>query len=171
MAVKRAGKQAATRSTPAATPAENEAALDGFIARFADADRRLIRAVRRAMRQRLPTANEMVYDNYNFLVIGYSPNERPSDAIFSITARADAVGLCFLRGAGLPDPHRVLQGSGSQTRFVRLDSAATLARPEIAALMALAIRRSRVRLPATGKGRLIIRSISARQRPRRRPSR
>jgi hypothetical protein len=29
------------------------------------------------LRQRLPTANELVYDNYNFFVIGYSSTERP----------------------------------------------------------------------------------------------
>ncbi|MGH7581844.1 MAG: hypothetical protein ACREL5_01310 [Gemmatimonadales bacterium] len=120
------------------------------------------------MRKRLPTANELVYDNYNFFVIGYGPNERPSDAIFSIAARADRVGRCFLRGAGLPDPHRLLHGSGNQTRFIWLESAAALARPEVQSLMAEAIRRAKVPLPATGKAKLIIRSISAKQRPRKR---
>jgi len=144
--------------------------LASFIAKFSPADQKLIRSVRRAMRKRLPTANEMVYDNYNFLVIGYGPNERPSDAIFSIAARANGVGLCLIRGAGLPDPHRLLEGSGNQTRFIRLESAATLDRPEVEALMALAIARSRVPLPRAGRGRLIIRSIAAKQRPRKRPA-
>ncbi len=55
------------------------------------------------MRKRLPSAQEMVYDNYNFFVIGYSPTDRPSDAILSITARAGGVGLCS-QGAKLADP-------------------------------------------------------------------
>jgi hypothetical protein len=35
--------------------------------------------------------------------------------------------LCFLRGATLPDPSKVLLGSGKQTRFVRLPSAEAVA--------------------------------------------
>jgi hypothetical protein len=141
--------------------------LEAFIGKFDPRDQRLIRAVRAAVRRRFGGAWELVYDNYNFFVIGYSPTERPSDAIVSITASAGSVGLCFIRGAALPDPQKVLQGSGRQTRFIRLDSAGVLARPEIEALIAAAIAKARVPLPSTGRGRLIIRSISARQRPRR----
>jgi hypothetical protein len=65
-----------------------EAQLRSFIAKFTVADQRRIRAVRSAMRRRFPWAHEMVYDNYNCFVIGYSPTERPSDAIVSIAARA-----------------------------------------------------------------------------------
>src|SRR5262245_36099094 len=93
------------------------AQLGAFIEKFDPKDQKLIRAVRSAVRKRFPTANELVYDNYNFLVIGYSPTERPSDAIISIAARANGVGLCFIHGASLPDPKKLLLGSGTQTRF------------------------------------------------------
>ena len=86
----------------------------------------------------------------------------------SIAARANGVGLCFIHGAGLPDPKKLLLGSGNQTRFIRLESAAVLARPEVEALVAAAIARAKAPLPATGRGKLIIRSVSAKQRPRRR---
>jgi hypothetical protein len=145
-----------------------EVRLAAFIGKFDRPDQRLIRSVRRSVRRRIPTANELVWDNYNFLVIGYSPTEKPSDSIVSIAARANGVGLCFLRGASLPDPAKVLQGSGKQTRFIRLESAAVLARPEVEALMAAAIESADVPLPAAGRGALIIRSVSAKQRPRRR---
>ena len=144
-----------------------EAQLEAFVAKFDPKDQRLIRAVRRALRNRLPAAHELVYDNYNFFVIGYSPTERPSDAILSIAARANGVGLCFLHGAALPDPKKVLQGSGNQTRFIRLESANVLARPAVEALVAVAIARAKSPLPATGRGKLIIRSVSSKQRPRR----
>ena len=85
--------------------ADAEARLDGFIAKFEPGHQTLIRAVRQALRQRFPTANELVYDNYNFFVIGYVPTERPSDAIVSIAAAANGVGLCFIHGASLADPH------------------------------------------------------------------
>jgi hypothetical protein len=148
-----------------------EQQLTASIRKFSPVDQRLIRAVRKALRIRFPTANELVYDNYNFFVIGYSPTERPSDAIVSLAARANGVGLCFIRGAGLPDPKKVLLGSGNQTRFIRLESPAILDRPEIKALVAAAIAQARAPLPASGRGRLIIRSVSAKQRPRRKPLR
>ena len=141
--------------------------LAAFIRKFSPTDQRLIRAVRGALRKRFPTANELVYDNYNFFVIGYSPTERPSDAIVSMAARANGVGLCFIRGATLPDPDKVLLGSGNQTRFIRIDSLKVLERPEVKALVAAAIAQARPPLPAAGRGKLIIRSVSAKQRPRR----
>ena len=155
-------QKTATRGTPDA-----EIQLRGFIAKFAAADQRLIRAVRSAMRKRLPSAQEMVYDNYNFFVIGYSPTDRPSDAILSITARAGSVGLCFVHGATLDDPAGILKGSGSQTRSIHLDSAARLSDPEVERLIAAAIAQGRP-MPAGSRGALTIRSVSAKQRPRRR---
>jgi hypothetical protein len=156
-------------STSAGVNAERQ--LAAFIRKFSPVDQRLIRAVRKALRTRFPTANELVYDNYNFFVIGYSPTERPSDAIVSMAARAHGVGLCFIHGARLPDPHKVLLGSGNQTRFIRIDSPEIFDRPEIQALVAAAIAQARAPLPAAGRGKLIIRSVSAKQRPRREPVR
>ncbi len=141
-----------------------EKRLKGFIAKFEPGHQALIRAARKAMRARLPGAYELVYDNYNFFVIGYSPTERPSDSIFSIAAAANGVGLCFIRGAGLADPKKVLQGSGSQTRFLRLPSVEVLDRPEVKALMRAAMAKAK---PLEGDGELVIRSVSAKQRPRR----
>jgi hypothetical protein len=141
--------------------------LGRYIAKFEPRLQRVIRSVRAALRHRFPTAHELVYDNYNFFVIGFCTTERPSDCLVSIAAAANGVGLCFTHGAGLPDPNKVLTGSGKQTRFLRLESAATLQRPEVDALLDLAAARARTPLPATGRGRLVIRSVSAKQRPRR----
>jgi hypothetical protein len=147
--------------------ASAETQLKSFIAKFEAKDQRLIRAVRTAVRKRFPTANELVWDNYNFFVIGYSPTERPTDSIVSIAARANGVGLCFIYGAGLPDPKKLLLGSGNQTRYIRLESADLLAHPDVEALVAAAIDRAKTPLPDKGRGRLIIRSVAAKQRPRR----
>ena len=145
-----------------------EARLRGFIAKFGPEDQRRIRAVRAAMRKRLPTANELVWDNYNFFVIGYSPTEKPSDAVLSIAARANGIGLCFIHGKGLPDPNGLLEGSGNQTRILRLESASRLSDASVAALIDAAVARAKTPYPASGRGRLIIRSVSEKQRPRRR---
>jgi hypothetical protein len=119
------------------------------------------------MRRRFPTGNELAYDNYNFFVIGYSPTERPSDAVISIAAGSSGVGLCFIHGASLPDPTKILLGSGKQTRFIRLESTAVLSRPDVKALLAAAEAHAKVPFPETGRRKLVIRSVSAKQRPRR----
>ena len=148
----------------AATP---EQQLKSFIAKFEPTHQTLIRALRKGLRQRFPTANELLYDNYNFFVIGYSSTERPSDSFVSIAAAANGVGLAFYYGARLADPHKLLQGSGNQNRFLRVDSAVVLQQPELEELLAAAVEYGKYPLPKGGKGKLIIRSISAKQRPRR----
>src|SRR5450432_3540691 len=111
-----------TRATSQST-ATGEQQLAGFIDKFDSKNAALIRSVRKVLRKRLPSANELVYDNYNFFVIGYCSTDRPSDCILSIAAGANGVGLSFYHGATLPDPHRLLLGNGSQNRFIRIESA------------------------------------------------
>ena len=155
----------AAKRAPSAAGAEEQ--LESFIEKFDPANQKLIRSLRKALRKRLPTANELVYDNYNFFVIGYSPTERPSDTVVSLAAAANGPGLAFYHGATLPDPHRLLLGSGKQNRFIRLESLETLARPAVENLIAAAIAQAKTPFPTSGKGRLIIRSVSKKQKPRR----
>ena len=141
-----------------------EAQLRSFIDRFDPQAQKLIRAVRAAVRKRLPTANELVYDYSNSVVIGYSPTDRGIDGIVSIAARVDGVRLYLMHGPQLPDPKRLLLGSGKQTRFVRVEAASQLAHPDVEALIAAAMEQASVPLPSEGKGRLIIRSAAANRR-------
>ena len=142
--------------------------IAGFIAKFDPIMARLIRSVRKALRKRFPTANELVYDNYNFFVIGYGTTERASDCIVSMAAAANGVGLAFpYCGTRLPDPHHLLQGSGNQNRFIRVPSAATLAQPEVEKLLQAAEKLAKTPLAASGRGSTIIKSVSVKQRPRR----
>ena len=104
--------------------ASPEARLRSFVGKFDRTHQGLIRAVRRVLRKRLPTATELVYDNYNFLVVGFAASERPSEAILSIVVAPRKVALAFLWGKALPDPHKLLQGSGNQVRNLRLEDAA-----------------------------------------------
>jgi len=143
--------------------------LATFVAKYDPAVGRLVRATRAAMRKLFPTALELVYDNYQFLAIGYSASERASDCIASLAVSPKGVALSFYYGSTLPDPHGLLLGSGSQNRFVRLSGAASLAEPGVAALIQAAVAQARTPLPATGRGRTIVKSVSAKQRPRRTP--
>jgi len=147
--------------------ASPEKQLAGFIGKFAPERAAEIRAARRKMRALLPHATELVYDNYNFFVIGYGPNAEPSLSIFSIAAQASGVALCFLQGAGLPDPMKRLRGSGNVVRNIQLESTSTLDEPEVRALIDAALARAKVRMDPTAGHRLIIRSVSAKQRSRR----
>ncbi len=118
------------------------------------------------MRKRLLGAVEMVYDNYNGLVIGFGPNDRASLAIFSIVLFPRWVTLCFLQGAGLPDPQRRLQGEGRVVRHIRLEDVSVRDDPYVQKLMNLALRRAKVPFDPKSRQQPIIKSISAKQRPR-----
>jgi len=144
-----------------------EEQLAGFIARYTPEIRTLAEEILARMRERLPGAVEMAYDNYNALVIGFGPTDRASEAIFSIILHPRWVSLCFLRGAGLPDPQKLLRGSGHQVRNIVLKSAATLDEPAVRELIQHALEEAPDPMIGTSPARLIIKSISPKQRPRR----
>ena len=148
---------------PAALPAEQ---LDRFIARYTPEIAERARDVLAAMRARVPGAVELVYDNYNALVIGFGPTERPSDALFSIALYPRWINLYFLNGAQLPDPDGVLVGSGKQVRRVLLEGVHTLDLPAVQRVMAIAMDAAQTPFDARAPCRIIIKSISAKQRPR-----
>ena len=153
------------RSSPAANSPARQ--LDTFIGRFDPAIRKIVREARARLRRRLPAAIELVYDNYNALAIAFASSERASDVIVSLAVYARGVNLYFIYGVALADPHHLLLGSGNQGRFVRLESADMLDRPEIDALVTAAIKEIDTPLPRSGRGRLVIRSVSPKQRLRR----
>jgi hypothetical protein len=138
-----------------------------FLTEFEPGVAALGRAAVARLRLLLPSADVMIYDNYNFLVAGFSPNERASDAVVSIAMSARGVSLCFLRGASLPDPQRILRGSGSRVRNIRLGSIADLDKPEVAMLIDLARATAPVPFDETRTGRFYVKSVSAKKRPRR----
>jgi hypothetical protein len=141
--------------------------LAGFISRFDPNIAKLTRAALLVLRKRFSTAFELVYDNYNALAIGWSPNGRTSEVICSLAVYASGVNLYFMYGAKLKDPNKLLQGQGNQGRFIRLDKAERILDPKVSALLDAAIAFGDTPLPKTGKRQLVIKSISAKQRPRR----
>src|SRR5947209_1396139 len=98
--------------------------LTAFMAKYTPAIAAKAKAILAKMRRRLPGAIEMVYDNYNALVIGFGPTERPSEAVFSIVLNPHYVVLCFIQGAKIRDPQKLLRGGGKQVRNVILEDAA-----------------------------------------------
>ena len=149
-----------------------DAELRTLIDKFAPEHLRLVSAMRKSLRKRLPTANEVVYEysNQGAVVISFSPNEHGYDGVLAIRASADGVKLYFNRGKEMPDPEKWLKGSASQVRFIDLESASTLARPAVALLIEVAIARNSVPFTSAGRGSVVIRSTSAKKRQRPRPA-
>ncbi len=154
------------------SPAEAERQLESFLEKYDPEVAAFARRTLAKMRKLVPGAVEMVYDNYNWLVIGFSPSEQPSEAIFSIVLPPRRVTLCFLQGASLPDPAKRLQGKGNIVRNLRLYETGkaderVIDDPEVRELINVALNRAKVPMPERARRKLIIKSISAKQRPRR----
>ena len=144
-----------------------ELQLAGFLAKFTPEVAGQAEEILTRLRARLPHALELVYDNYNALAIGFGPTERASDAIVSVAVFPRWVSLFFLQAKGLPDPAGILKGEGSVVRHIVLPTPSALDEPEIQALIHEALNRAKVPLSANISHRIIIKSISAKQRPRR----
>jgi hypothetical protein len=157
------------RTASAARSPSPAVQLARFLAKFSPVIARDARAALRRMGRLLPAgAVRLVYDNWNGLVVGFGPNERASDAVVSILIVPDHLTLCFINdGPSLPDPGKLLKGSGNVVRHVRLASAADLDRAPIKALIKAAVAQSDLAFRRSGSSPLIIKSISPRQRPRR----
>jgi len=160
----------AARTTSSLPDAKTQ--LDSFLAKYDPEVEAFARRALAKMRKLVPGAIEMVYDNYNALAIGFGPSERASEAIFSIVLYPQHVRLFFLQGAGMADPAKRLEGSANVVRSIRLfdagePDARLLDDVEIRDLMNVALHRAKVPLPNEAKRKLVIKSISAKQRPRR----
>jgi hypothetical protein len=141
--------------------------LEKFIAKYSPEVGAVAHEALAHLRTRLPGAIELVYDNYNALAIGFGPTERASDAILSIALYPRWVNLFFLQGANLPDPHNLLQGSGSRVRRIRLNDAATLRKPAVGTLITQALKSAAKPIDPSGNRRIIIKMVLAKQKPRR----
>jgi hypothetical protein len=148
------------------------AQLNGFLEKYDPKIAALGRKALAMMRRRLPGAIELIYDNYNALVIGFSAVDKVSATPFSIALYPRWITLFFLQGAALPDPKRLLQGEGAIVRSIRIEDAkalaATFANEDVDALISAGVLHTGWMLdPKAKKGRMIIKSISPSQRPRR----
>ena len=160
---------AAKRTSAARTSTKPSAArqIASFLAKYDPKVAAAARASRTKLRKIVPGGTEFVYDNYNALVFGYGPSERPSEAVLSLAIMPQWVTLCFLKGAKLSDPKKLLRGSGNIVRNVRLSSPGHLEQRDVRALIDQAIAVANPGFAGKSGGqRTVIKSISAKQRPR-----
>lgn len=137
-----------------------------FLARFSPEIVTLVKSALVRMRKRVPGAVELVYDNYNALVIGFGPSERASQAVFSLAIYPRWVNLFFLQGAKLEDPGKLLKGSGDVVRHLLLSSPKLIDEPGVRDLMDRALALAPGAIDPKARRRMVIRSVSAKQRPR-----
>src|SRR5881398_3465198 len=116
-----------------------EAQLSSFIDKFTPEVAALTRALLDKAKARVPGAQILVYDNYNALAIGFGPSDKAGQAILSLAVMPRWVTLCFLWGVRLSDPDRLLKGSGSRVRHVRLMTSEAFDDPRVDALIAEAL--------------------------------
>jgi len=152
------------RRTASGSP---EAQLDAFLDRYSPEVAGVAREALGRLRRRLPTSIEMVYDNYNALAIGFGPTERASDAVLSVALYPRWVSLFFLRGSNLPDPKGLLKGSGKVVRSINLAAGTSINDADVEALVDAAVAAAPRPFAPSGAHRIVIKSVSAKQRPRR----
>ena len=112
-----------------------EAEMRVLIEKFSPAHVKLVGTTQRLLRKRLPTAHEVVYEYRDFVVVSFSPSGHGYEGVLGIHAGADGGKLFFNRGKELPDPAKLLKGSGSLVRSILVEDTATLARPEVVSLI------------------------------------
>lgn len=151
------------KTKPQLAAIKPEAVLKTLVSRLDPKSQKHFRSVRTGLRKRFPTANELAYDYGKQFLVAYAPGDRGIDAIVSIVARADGVQLAFTQGKHLPDPKKLLSGSG-QSRYISLESVKQLAHPDLKALFAAAIEEQSIPLPSKGKGQLLIKETAASKR-------
>lgn len=145
------------------TPQEQ---LDGFIDKFTPDIAATIRRAVAMVSARLPGATILVYDNYNALAIGFGATDKVRSIVCSVAGYPRWVSLFLSNGPTLPDPQGLLEGEGGTVRHVKL-TGDRMDSPAVAALIDAAAASVAQPIDLADEGRLIIKSISAKQRPRR----
>jgi Domain of unknown function (DU1801) len=82
-------------------------------------------ALRELVLTEAPEAEEVLYSVYAEVIVfklRLQASGTPGGAFCYVAAYSGHVNLGFYRGAELPDPHRVLEGTGKKMRHIRFDS-------------------------------------------------
>src|SRR5437016_9231408 len=71
-----------------------------------------------------PDSNELIYDNYNALAVGWSPTDRVGHTFCSIAVGRSShnVHFGFYWGSQIADPKKILLGAGNQYRYILVKS-------------------------------------------------
>ncbi len=145
---------------------EAQPQIDKFIDRYSPVIAANFRAARLHLCRLFPRGYELVFDNYNAFGCGFSSTSRASGVIISLVAYPRWVTLFFFHGVRMPDPERILQGSGARIRSVRLEPISVLKSNAVQDLLESAIAAFAADLAAAPRLSTIVKTQSTRRRPR-----
>ena len=140
------------------------AQFSAFLSRFPPEIVALVKRCLPKIRRAIPCPFQLVYDYSNSLVVAFGMSERGYEAIVAIAVFPRWVRLYFDKS--LPDPKGLLEGSGGKVRSVTLKAASDLDHADIQSLFKAAIKRAGATFPRTRSTRMVIKSASKKQRPK-----
>jgi Domain of unknown function (DU1801) len=133
-----------------------EPQLLDFLSRYDPGIVKLFLALREMVLAEAPAATEMIYHGYT-VSVGFSFTGRLKEMYCYVAACKDHVNLGFNRGAELRDPRRLLEGTGTWGRHIKIHEEADLKQPHLREFINLAIDRSLLfRVPRAPEGHVIV---------------
>jgi hypothetical protein len=116
-----------------------------------------------------PQTNELIYDNYNALAIGWSPTDRVGHTFCSIAVGRTSynVHVGFYWGSEISDPDKILLGEGNQYRYILVPDKDKFPKAYIKKLVKEAYANSLAKVKDKRQimnGQTIVKSISAKKR-------
>jgi hypothetical protein len=113
--------------------------LEQFLAPYTPEVRELTWKLRTVIREVMPEAIEQLDPSAH--LIGYGVDRTYKGLICGITLHKAHINLMFARGTELPDPDRLLIGTGKRARHIAIQQAADLEKPAVRALLVAALER------------------------------
>ena len=116
-----------------------------------------------------PDSNELIYDNYNALAVGWSPTDKVGHTFCSIAVGRTSknIHFGFYWGNELSDPEKKLLGQGNQYRYILVKSRSGFPKAYIKKLLKEAYANSMAKVKDKKQlmqGNTITKSISAKKR-------
>ena len=116
-----------------------------------------------------PDSNELIYDNYNALAVGWSPTDRVGHTFCSIAVGRTSknIHFGFYWGSEISDPEKKLIGQGNQYRYILVKSIPEFPKIYIKTLLKEAYANSMAKVKDKTQimqGNTITKSISAKKR-------
>jgi hypothetical protein len=148
---------------------ENTKDLLKFLKPFSEETMEIVLWLRGFVWDLYPQVNELIYDNYNALAIGWSPTERVGHTFCSIAVGRTSMNIHFgfYWGAELSDPETMLIGEGNQYRYILVRNVEEFPKAYIKRLVKEAYNNSLVKVKDQNQiicGHTITKSISAKKR-------
>ncbi len=111
-----------------------------------------------------PNTNELIYDNYNALAIGYSLSDKQKEMFCHIAVYSKYVNIGFDYGVDIDDPKQLLKGTGNRIRHITVTDFETFQRGYVKSLIKQAHKLALDKLDNKIQiivGQSIVKSISA----------